>query len=160
MQPKTLNWSDIQVACLHIYDNMRDIGFKPNAIIGLLRGGVIPARMFSDFFDIMMDFYAIDVKLYTGIGKKNDQPIIKPFHIDIRGKNILVIDDIWDSGKTMEAVLEELKGENVTTATLYWKESAKGKPNYYYETAKDNEWIVFPWEKYEYFRLREGNNGE
>ena len=153
MRYKNLSWTDVQGGCLHIYTNMMEVGFVPDAIIGLLRGGVVPARIFSDFFHIMMDFYAIDVKLYTGIGERNENPVIKPFNIDIAGKKILVIDDIWDSGKTMEAVLGALRGEDVTTATLLWKESTKTKPDYYYEPVEDNQWIVFPWERYEFARL-------
>lgn len=158
MKEKHLSWIDVEASCLDMYKGMLDDCFVPDAIIGLLRGGVVPARIFSDSFGILMDFYAIDVKLYTGIGERNEKPVIKPFHIDITGKKILIVDDIWDSGRTMEAVLEELKGEDVTTATLYWKESAPAKPDYYYEPVKDDDWIIFPWEKDEFSRLKEERN--
>jgi hypoxanthine phosphoribosyltransferase len=52
----------------------------------------------------------------------------------------------------MEAVLEYLKGEKVTTATVFWKENSKTKPDYYAEIAKENEWIVFPFEVAEFNR--------
>ena len=100
-----------------------------------------------------MDFFAIDVKLYDGIASTTEKPQIRPFYGDVKGKKVLIIDDIWDSGRTMEAVLEYLGKENVTTATLYWKEKALNKPNYYAETARENEWIVFPWETWEFRRL-------
>ena len=107
---------------------------------------------FSDYFNILLDFFALDVKLYDGIGIKKETPIIQPFSGDVKGKKILIIDDIWDSGDTMRAVLEYLGEEDVTTATLFWKETANTEPTYFNEKAKENEWIVFPWETYEFAR--------
>jgi hypothetical protein len=127
-------------------------GYRPQALVGLLRGGVIPARIFSDCFDILLDFSALDVKLYTGINERMDEAVVGPFMGDVQGKSILVIDDIWDSGKTMEAVLEHLCNEDVKTATLVWKDTAPRQPDYFDRVAKDGEWIVFPWETYEFQR--------
>ena len=130
---------------------LRD-NYKPDCIIGLLRGGIVPARIFSDHFNILLDFFALDVKLYDGINKRMEKARIKAFDGDVKGKSILCCDDIMDSGKTMEAVLEYLKGEKVTTATVFWKENSKTKPDYYAEIAKENEWIVFPFEVAEFNR--------
>ena len=153
-QFKFLSWSDIDQSCLSLYSQMRKANYVPDAIIGLLRGGVIPARMMADYFGIMLDFFALDVKLYTGIGTRKEEPVIRyDFKdSDLEGKNVLVIDDIFDSGKTMNAVLEHFKGHNVTTATLFWKETAKEKPDYYAEISKENEWVVYPWETMEFKR--------
>lgn len=147
-----LSWDDIDKYCLAIYAQMCHNKYRPEVIIGLLRGGIVPARIFSDFFNIFIDFFALDVKLYTGINKRNEEPIIKTFFGDVKGRSILLIDDIYDSGKTMNAVLKYLEGENITTATLLWKETAENKPNYYAEIAKKDEWIVFPFERYEFWR--------
>ena len=155
---KILSWYNIDASCREIYKNMELDRYKPDCVIALLRGGVIPARIFSDFFDILLDFYALDVKLYNGIGITNDKPEIRTFFgADISNKNILIIDDIWDSGKTMAAVLEHFKihREMITTATLFYKQSAMGMPDYYYETVMDDEWVVFPWERDEFARLQE-----
>ncbi len=65
---------------------------------------------------------------------------------------ILIIDDIYDSGRTMQAVLGYLGKEDVTTATLFWKETASQKPDYFANVAKKEEWIIFPWEQYEFER--------
>ena len=148
-----LSWAQVESACLFIYNNMIRDGYAPNAIIALLRGGVIPGRIFSDFFDILLDFFALDVKMYDGIGIKKEEAEIKAFYGDVHDKKILIVDDIWDSGKTMQAVLQKLGHEEVTTATLFWKETAEQKPNYYAEISKENEWVIFPWESNEFKRL-------
>ena len=152
-----LSWEDIEKASLSIYSQMCHDKYVPDVIIGLLRGGVVPARIFSDFFNIIFDFVALDVKLYTGINKRNSEAHIKSFFGDVKDKKILIVDDIYDSGKTMEAVLKFLKEEDITTATIFWKEAAKKKPNYYADIAKKKEWIVFPWERYEFWREINGN---
>jgi len=152
-----LSWEDIEKASLSIYSEMCRDGYAPQSIIALLRGGIVPARLFSDFFNILLDFFALDVTLYDSIGIRKPEPTIKPFNGDVKGKRVLIVDDIYDSGKTMKAVLEYLKGEDITTATLYWKETANGKPDYYAEVVKENEWLVFPFEKYEFWREINGN---
>ena len=148
---KFISWNDLEYYCDKIYTQMLKDDCKPDCIIGLLRGGIVPARIFSDHFNILIDFFALDVKLYTGVNRRMEKAKIKAFDGDVKGK-ILVVDDIYDSGKTMEVVLEHLKGKEVTTATIFWKESAKNKPDYYAEVAKENEWIVFPFEMAEFNR--------
>ena len=155
-----LDWTDIDELCLSLYKKMAKDNYVPDAIVGLLRGGVIPARIIADYFGIVLDFFALDVKLYDGIGVKKEEPIIRyDFKdSDISGK-ILIIDDIYDSGKTMKAVLEHFKGKDITTATLLWKETALEKPNYYVDIAKEHEWVVFTWETMEFKREMDAKIG-
>jgi len=147
-----IGWQDVENSCLSIYSKMRCDKYQPEAIIALLRGGIVPGRIFSDYFNILLDFFALDIKLYESVGVARDTADIRSFYGSVKGKKILIIDDIWDSGKTMEAVLDYLGEERVSTATLFWKETANKKPTYHANTAKENEWIVFPWEKYEFHR--------
>jgi len=135
-----------------MYGKMLADDYAPEAIISLLRGGVVPARIFSDYFNILLDFFALDVKLYDGVNKRREQPDIKSFNGDVKGKETLIIDDIWDSGKTMNAVLDYLNEEKIKTATLCWKKTAKVKPDYYAIDVEDDEWIIFPWEIREFSR--------
>jgi hypoxanthine phosphoribosyltransferase len=146
---KYISWNGVEEYCYDIIRQMQKNNYTPQAIIGLLRGGIVPARIFSDFFNVVFDFYALDVKFYNGINSTNEKPLIRNIYGDIKVDNCLIIDDIYDSGKTMKAILEHLNGKNVVTATLFWKETAKEKPDYYSQVAKKNEWISFPWECYE-----------
>ncbi len=130
---------------------LRD-NYTPEAIVGLLRGGVVPARIFSDCFNILLDFFALDVKLYDGVNQRRETPDVKSFYGDVKGKKTLIIDDIWDSGKTMNAVLNYLNDENVKTATLCWKKTAIHKPDYYAIEVEAMEWVIFPWEIREFNR--------
>ena len=151
-QFRFLDWTDIDELCLSLYCQMHKDNYVPDAIIGLLRGGVVPARIMADYFGIVLDFFALDVKLYTGIGTRREEPVIRYGfkNKDIDKKKVLIIDDIWDSGKTMKAVLDHFKGKEITTATLLWKEGALEKPNYYAEIASENTWYIYPWEQIEF----------
>lgn len=158
-----LTWEYIEQDCLSIYANMKKDKYVPDVILGLLRGGVVPSRIFLDLYHTFLDFCYIDVKLYDGIGTTIGEPKIRSFVGDIKDKKILIVDDIWDSGKTMKAVLEHLKGYNITTATLYWKSrpddfSIPQGPDYFSKMVKEGEWLVFPWEKYEFWRLIDNDN--
>jgi len=153
-----LTWKQIEFQCGDIFQKVQDDDFEPEVIVALLRGGVVPGRILSDYFHILLDFFTLDVKFYTGVGKTLEQPSVGEFYWDINGKNALIVDDIWDSGKTMKAVLDKLGYKtNIRTATLFWKETAPEKPNYYSEIASKNEWIIFPFEKQEFKRLMKKN---
>jgi len=155
---KRVSWDDVEQACRVIHEQMLRDGYRPDVLIGLLRGGIVPARIFSDMFDILIDFFALDVKLYDGVNSRRDKPVIRSFFSldEIQGcKKILVVDDIWDSGKTMNAVLDMLKGRDVTTATVFWKEGAEKMPDYCHSIAAKDEWIVFPWDALEFKRETE-----
>lgn len=150
---KYLSWEDIEKACLSIYADMRSDGYTPDVILGLLRGGAIPARIFQDLYPSYLEYCSMDVKLYNGIGTREEEPVIKPFSEDLSGKKVLIVDDIWDSGKTMRAVLQRLKRHNVITTTLYWKETAEERPTYYAGRVAESDWLVFPWERHEFLRM-------
>ena len=46
-----LSWLDVEDACLKIFRQMSEDDYQPESIVALLRGGVIPARIFSDYFN-------------------------------------------------------------------------------------------------------------
>jgi len=157
-----VEWSDVEFQCRYIYESMLLKNYKPDCIIGLTRGGVIPARILADILGISDNFHFMDVRFYNGVNDRKEHPVIRNiddhFTDSMFDKKIIVVDDIWDSGKTMIAVTEYLKKmglRNFCTATLFWKEVTENKPDYYAQTAKKNEWVRFPWEKYEFEKIKD-----
>ena len=122
MDKRYLNWNDIDRAINRIVASINSSEVKINAVGGLPRGGLIPAVMLSHRLSIP---FVSQAQIQTTIG------------------NILIVDDICDSGKTLKRFKFE---ENIYTATLHWKQSAEYQPNYFWEIAYENEWIVYPWE--------------
>lgn len=150
-----LNWDNIEKSCLSIYSRMCNDKYVPDMIVGLLWGGVVPTRLFVDFFGVSRsNVKVVYASLYKGIHEQNDSLTILPYYSkeDVANKKVLVIDDIWDTGKTMKSVLSDLIQMNctVTTATIVYR-TGYVKPNYFDITVRD-EWVVFPWERYEFWR--------
>ena len=125
------------------------IDFRPDIIVGISRGGLVPARILSDILNVKI--LILGIKFYKNIGETSDKPTITQDLPKIEGKKILIVDDIADSGKSLLAATEYLKGNELRTATLHYKTTSKFKPDYYIEIA--DAWIVYPWERHETGRL-------
>ena len=69
--------------------------------------------------------------------------------------NILVVDDLTNSGMTLERVIANLKRNEsvnlVKSATIFHKTKSKFHPNYYIK--QTDKWIVFPYEKVEFEKM-------
>ena len=67
-----------------------------------------------------------------------------------RGEPVLLVDDISDEGNTFKYLTDTLHNTapiNLYTASLFIKSKTKFKPDVYYSSLPNNEWVIFPWEK-------------
>jgi len=122
-------------------------GFRPDAIIGIARGGLTLAGALGYALDVKM-LGSLNVEFYTGVGSTLEAPVVLPPTLDqesLKGKSILLVDDVADSGRTLKLVLELLRagGGEVRTVCLYSKPSTVEEP--YYVWKKTSLWIMFPW---------------
>lgn len=123
--------------------------FVPDLIVGLMRGGVIPAIHLSHKLDCpvsAIEWSTRDAKVTDK--KQLDKIAIMAEH----GKKVLVIDDIVDSGKTMREIKERMfdTKDNVKYASLWFNPSQSVTVDFYcniIDRAVDERWIIFPWEK-------------
>lgn len=132
-----------------------DSGFRPDLLIGLWRGGTPIAISVHEFFVYKGHACAnLPVKCasYAGMSQTSTMTIDLPekFHSFLApGKKILVVDDVFDSGKTAAKIKELLENAGCVPkiATLYYK-PANNKtsivPDFYLKAT--DEWIVFPHE--------------
>lgn len=118
-----ISWRDVDDAIERLAINITNSKIEIAAVGGLPRGGLIPAVMLSHKMSI---------------------PFVSQANIKQINGNILVVDDICDSGKTLKRFKFE---ENVYTATIHYKTSAEYEPHFWYKLAQLNEWIVYPWER-------------
>lgn len=134
--------------------------FRPKFIIGIWRGGSLPGIAIQELLsyrDIETDHIAIRASSYTGMSQRKEilvhglEYIVKNMN---SSDNLLIIDDVFDSGNSVKAVLDKLASkcrknipENIKIATVYYKPAKNQqtfKPNYYvHETSA---WLVFPHE--------------
>ncbi|MEM1687382.1 MAG: phosphoribosyltransferase [Zestosphaera sp.] len=148
-----LTWKKIYEAVLKLALDIIKEGLEIDLIVGILRGGYIVARILSDILGTD-NIGVVEVKFYRGIEERAERPIItQPLTADVRGKNILIVDDVVDSGRTLEIVTEQVRlrgARSVKTAVLFYKPKSIIKPDFFaQETMK---WVVFPWELCEFIR--------
>ncbi len=136
-------------------------GFVPDFIVGIWRGGTpvgIAIQEYFEFAGVETDHIAVRTSAYVGIGQRAKTIRVHGLHYIIEEANasdsLLVVDDVFDSGHSIEALLKELSEKmrlnmpgKVRIATPWYKpgnNETKLVPDYYiHETDK---WIVFPHE--------------
>jgi hypoxanthine phosphoribosyltransferase len=128
-------------------------GYEPDIIIGVARGGLVPARMVCDLL-LQKDLISITTQ-HWGIAINLGKAKIKfslPKEADISGKRVLVVDDVADTGDSISIILDYLndkKALKIRTAVLHYKTCSKIIPDYYGEKLEEWDWIIYPWAFYE-----------
>jgi hypoxanthine phosphoribosyltransferase len=130
------------------------IGIKknPNAIVAIGRGGLIPATILSYNLNVKV-VQNFQIESYDGETKNSSHKLWqspeKHFISAFQHKDILVVDDLSDSGNTLRLVKRffEYMDVNLTFATLYTKKGTAFTPDFSLREYSTEEWIVFPWEE-------------
>ena len=136
-----------------IAHNIRASGFVPDIVIGVARGGLVPARIVCDFLH-QKDLTSIKVE-HWGIAVTHGTARIKfplPEEIDISGKKILIVDDVADTGDSYHVILDHINKRSpaeVKTAVLQYKTCSTFIPDYWGEKHDAWKWIIYPWALYE-----------
>ena len=136
-------------------------GFRPTHLVGIWRGGAPIGIAVQEFFDVHgveCDHIAIRTASYSGIDQqaKTVKVYALGYLVDTLNTDdrLLVIDDVFDSGRSIEAVLTELRARcrantpaDIRIATVWYKPARNQtalKPDYFIH--ESNEWLVFPHE--------------
>ena len=132
---------------------IRAAHFKPDFIVAIARGGLIPARILSDLLEIP-HLATMQVEFYVDIAQTKQEPTLKqPFTAEVQGKRVLLVDDIADTGKSLqfsENLLKNQGAQEIQSATLYFKPCSIKKPNYLEKQTAN--WVIFPWDTKETLR--------
>jgi len=123
-------------------------GYEVDVVIGIARGGLPPARFICDFLNITK-LTTLQITHYSrgGTAKKNVE-IIDPLNIDLEGKSILLVDDVNDSGETLEEAIQHVSTMNpgkLKTAVLHEKSNTSTNADFKGSTIKDWEWLIYQW---------------
>lgn len=135
-------------------------GYVPDYIVGVWRGGApvgIAVQELLSYCGVKTDHIAIRTSLYTGVNETDTSVQVHGLHylvetVDAQD-NVLIVDDVFDSGRSIEQIIHELKTKcrrntpNFRVATPYYKpgnNKTTRVPDYYlHET---DSWLVFPHE--------------
>ena len=124
---------------------------KYDFILGVARGGLIPAVYISNKLNIPLMVTSYSSNRGNGDGGDNDFEWLENKKNKIKpDSNIIIVDDICDTGYTIEEIYNIVKTKTtgvVHTATIDYKESAVFKPDFYQrKLSRSDGWITYPWE--------------
>jgi len=151
MEKLIYTWDQLHADTIKICNWVKECGFKPDGIIGIARGGVVPATIASHFFDV--NPYYVHWSLRDG--KVKDMELVKEIAIKAAfGKRLLLIDDIVDSGETILELRNWFSnfyttGNNVLYTSLFYNIAQPATMHFYVNTidrTKDKRWVQFPFE--------------
>ena len=148
-----IDWEEYGRLANSLSRKIKRSGHRFDLVIGIARGGVPLAMVISDMLGVKIDI--INVKSYTGIGKRGRPRILSTLVNGIKGNRILLVDDLVDQGKTMKMLtryVSDMKPLDLRTASLLKKPWSTFSPDYCLRTV--DSWVIFPWEKEETRRLR------
>jgi len=145
------DWNEIYDGCIELADQIKKSRFNPEIIVGVARGGWIPARILSD---LLGNTYVASMKVefYKDVAETAKKPVIsQQVSTAVEGKRVLVVDDVADTGESLTTVRRNLLGRGasqVKIATLHYKPQSILRPDFY--VRETSAWIVYPHERYEF----------
>ena len=144
---EVLTWDLFGQASRELAQSIADSGFVPEVVLGIARGGLLPAGALAYNLDCKA-LFTMNVEFYTGMGTTLDDPVILPPILDateLDGLSVLVVDDVADSGRTLELVHRFCRdhASEVRTAVVYEKPTSVIRADYTWRLT--DKWINFPW---------------
>lgn len=140
-------WNQVYEMLLNQAQRIQGDGFKPDIIVGIARGGLVPSRILADLLETR-DFAIITIEYYVGIGQTRKEPVLKQcLHTQLTDKKVLLVDDVSDGGRSLQLAkrhLEQQGADEIKIATIYCKPGTITLPDYFEK--QTSRWIVFPWE--------------
>ena len=173
------SWQDVEHMCTEIALDMYQDNWRPDYIVGITRGGNVPATILSNMLNIRCEALKVSLRddeqgpesnLWMaedafGYVPAEEQEVVKSRWDTKKRKNILIVDDINDTGATFNWIKQDWQdgclpneetwntvwGGNVRFATLTENLSSEfGSVSYYaheVNKAEEDIWLVYPWER-------------
>ena len=142
-----LTWEGFGVATRALATEIAAEGFRPDIVLAIARGGLTVAGALAYALNVK-NCGAMNVEFYTNVDERLDVPVVLPPGlnvIDLAGLRVLIVDDVADTGRTLELVRKEIS-EHVAEArcaVLYHKPWSVIAPEYVWKHTE--LWINFPW---------------
>ena len=141
--------------------------YKPTVLVGIMRGAAPIIDILSRILKLPIAY--IVIQSYSGKGMEDKQGKLmfarelSSLAKDKDFNRVLLIDDLSDTGLTLNKSIEWLKQyrpirdniKEIRTAILWKKSQSTFEPDYCAKKLKDSPWIVQPFEKYEEIRIED-----
>lgn len=144
-----LSWIDVDRLISGLTPRL--IAYEFDVLIAITRGGIVPGAIIAERLAIQQVLVA-SVDFYEDTEHNLDWPVFMQFPADsfLRGKQVLIVDDIWDRGKQVVNVTERVKqaGGRPISTVLHYKPHRSyfpdKSPDFF--GAETTDWIIYPWE--------------
>jgi len=142
-----MSWELFDELAKNVASKIIEFGFKPDLIVGLARGGWVLSRVLCDYIGVK-DLVSLKVEHWGVTATPDGKAQIKyPFDIDLTGRNVLIVDDITDTGESMiiaKKYVTSKKPTCIKTAALRHIDGSKFTPDFFGDVITWR-WVVFPW---------------
>lgn len=143
----TPSWQEMVDCARKAADGVKNCVFRPDVVVALSRGGLVPARLLCDFLHVK-ECFSVKVD-HWGVTATKDglARLSQGLNVDLSGKRVLIVDDIIDTGESMRLVVEHVKEKNpveLKTVALINLKGSKFTPDFF-GLERDWAWIIFPW---------------
>ena len=154
---KLVTYDEIVSWTRDLAKQIRACDCKPTVVIGLTRGGWVPARLLCDLLGVKK-LYAVKTEHWGVTANPDGKALLtQELNVSIEDEEVLVVDDITDTGESMsiaEAHLCEMRPRVLRTATLLHITRSRFKPEFYSVEVPEDQWtwFIFPWNRNEDLR--------
>ncbi len=144
-----VDWEYVYGLTRDVCDEMKAEGYEPDTIVALARGGWFAGRCACDFLGLN-DLVSLKIEHYVGTGQRSGEPTVRyPLeNPTVKGKDVLIIDDIADTGRTFLQAEEHVRARDPTTvrtAGLQLLPGSEAELDFVGEHLEEFAWIVYPW---------------
>jgi hypoxanthine phosphoribosyltransferase len=142
-----MSWDQLGEAARQLAEAVVESGYKPDIVLAIARGGLLPGGAVAYALGVK-NSCAMNVEFYTDVDQRLEVPLIlppAPELINLDESRMLIVDDVADTGRTLEVVQDFCVGKvaEVRTAVLYEKPQSVVKCDYVWR--QTDRWIDFPW---------------
>jgi hypoxanthine phosphoribosyltransferase len=154
---KIVTWDEISRWTLDVARQIEDCRCKPTVIIGLTRGGWIPARLLCDHLNVKK-LYAVKTEHWGVTANQDGKALLtQELNAKIKGEQVLIVDDITDTGESLMLAISHIKSlspDVIQTASLLHISHSKIEPSFYSVRVEERDWtwFIFPWNLHEDLR--------
>ena len=144
---EVLTWQTYGEAARELSHRVSASDFRPDIVLGIARGGLVLAASLAYGLG-SKNLFSINVEFYTGEGTTLSTPLMLPPYLDtsdLDDARVLVVDDVADTGKTLELVMRFCDGHvaEARSAVLYQKPTTVLEADFVWR--ETDRWIPFPW---------------
>ena len=145
-EPLTVSWAELDRLC---GDLAEQVGSDYDLVLAITRGGLVPAGILAYRLDLR-EILVAGVEFYRSGGGTHEAPVFGHFPDAelLREKRVLVVDEVWETGETMAAVVERVAaaGGKPQTAVIHYKPGRSRvalQPDFH--AALAHGWVTYPY---------------